>query len=185
MRVDDLTALGLAHACVALHAAIRRAGRWAGEVVYAPRVAAGAEVRPLHDAEAKAMFVVVTGRAQTAAEIARGRVAHEAPPACRGGGEALQPERLPSGEIVVQHTQITRGEMLAGQSLLILRLMAAAALAVPDRLSEVRMVAWGVALPTADALGGVKTLGVVRAHRRRVAGLAPLDVGSGPGDGSR
>jgi len=72
MRVDDLTADGLAHAHVALHAAIRRAGRWAGEVIFAPRVAPGAEVRPLHDAEAKAMFVVVTRRAQTTAKVARG-----------------------------------------------------------------------------------------------------------------
>ena len=72
MRVDDLPADGLAHANVALHAAIRRALRWAGEVVLARRVAPGAEVRPLHGTETKAMFVVVTGRAQAPAEIARG-----------------------------------------------------------------------------------------------------------------
>jgi hypothetical protein len=67
-------------------------------------------------------------------------------------------QRLPRVPIVVQREQITRGEMLADQSLLVLRLVAAAALAVPDRLREVRMAAWRVALPTADALGRVETL---------------------------
>jgi hypothetical protein len=70
MRVDDLPADGLAHANVTLHAAIRQAGRWDGEVPCAPRVAPGAEIRRLHGAQAEAMLIVVTRRAQTTAELA-------------------------------------------------------------------------------------------------------------------
>src|SRR5262249_61512234 len=92
MRVDDLPADGLADTHVALHAAIRLAGRGRGEVFFAPRVAPGAEVRPLHGAEIETMFVVVACRAQTTAEIARRRVAHEAPALRRRDGEALPAE---------------------------------------------------------------------------------------------
>src|ERR1700730_10213994 len=185
MRVDDLPVHGLAHTHVALQTAIRHAGCLDGEVPFPPRVAPGAEVRPLHGAEAKAMVVVVTRRAQTTADLARGGVTHEASPPRRGDSETFLAERHPSGPVVVQCAQLTRGEMRAGQGLLVLGLVAAAALAVLDGPGEVWMVAWRVALPTADALGRVETLGVVHAYRRRVAGLAPLDVRGGPGDRRR
>src|SRR5262245_1665804 len=132
MRVDDLAAHGLAHAHVALHAAIRRTGSGNGEMGFAPRVAPGTEVRLLHGAEADAMLVVVTRCAQTTAQLTRGRITHEAPPGRSGNDESLQPKRFARGPIIVQHAQITRGEMLADQSLLVLRLVAAAALAGPD-----------------------------------------------------
>src|SRR5262245_11148372 len=74
MRVDDLAAHGLARAHVAQHAAIRQARSGDGEVRFAPRVAPDAEVRSLHGAEADTMLVVVTRRAQTTAQLARGRV---------------------------------------------------------------------------------------------------------------
>ena len=80
MGVDDLAARGLAHAHVALHAAIRQAGRRDGEVLLSPRVASDAEVRPLHAAEAEAMLVVVTCCAQTTAGAARGLIPREPPP---------------------------------------------------------------------------------------------------------
>src|SRR5438876_189527 len=132
MRVDDLPAGGLADANVTLHAAIRQAGRRDEEVSFAPRVASGAKVRLLHRAEAEAMLVVVARRAQTTAELARGRVAHEAPALRRGDGEALPAKRLSRG--LVQRLLNASGEMLAGQCLLVLRLMAATALAVLDGL---------------------------------------------------
>src|SRR4029077_5802956 len=121
--------------------------------------------------------------AQTTAELARGRVTHEAPALTGGGGEALPTERPSRGPVVIERAPLATGEVLAAQRLLVLRLVAAAALAVPDGLREVRMVAGCVALPTADAFRGVKALGIVRRHRRRVTGLAPLDVRGGPGDG--
>src|SRR5262249_47218336 len=183
MRVDDLAAHCLAHAHVALQASIPQAGSRDGEVLFASRVAPSTEVRLLHGAETDAMLVVVTRRAQATPQLARGRVTHEAPPARGGNGEALLPKRFPRGPIIVQRTQITCGEMLADQRLLVLRLVAAAAFAVPDRLREVRMASWRVALPTADALGRVETLGIMRTHRRCVAVLASFDVHGGPGDG--
>src|SRR6266850_3458309 len=181
MRVDDLPAGGLAHPNVALHAAIRRAG--GGEVLLASRVTRGAEIGPLHGAEAEAVLVVVTRRAQTTAELARRRVTHEAPALAGGDGEALPAERPSGGPVVIESAPLATGEVLAGQRLLVLRLVAAAALAVPDGLGEVRMAAGRVALPAADALRGVKALGIVGRHRGRMTGLAPLDVRGGPGDG--
>src|SRR5262249_9183651 len=152
-------------------------------VHFFPRVASGAEVRPLHGAEAEAMFVVMTRRAQTTAKLARGRITHEAPRPRRPGGKALQAECPPRGPIVVSRSQIAPGEVLPGQSFLVLRLVAAAALAVPDGLREVRMAARRVALPTADPLDRVETLSVVRAYWDRMAVLALLDVRGGPGNG--
>jgi len=76
---------------VGLGAAIAEARRRHGEVVLAAGVTAGAEVGALHDGEVQAMLVVVAGRAEAAPERARRRIAHEAPPARHGHGEALAP----------------------------------------------------------------------------------------------
>ena len=84
MRVDHLAGHGLADPDVTLHATIHRPGRRVGIVRVTIRVAAGAEVRPLHDGDVETMLVVVAGRAEAATELARGRVADEAPPAGDG-----------------------------------------------------------------------------------------------------
>jgi len=46
-----------------------------------------------------------------------------------------------AASIIVQHAQLTAGKVFALERLLVLGLMAPPALAVPDRLREVRMAA--------------------------------------------
>src|SRR5215831_20665354 len=140
MDVDDLSLDGLAHAHVALHATVRQTGRGGGrEVLFAPCVAPGAEIRSIHGTEAEAVFIVVARRAQPAAELSRGRVAHEPASGSCGSGEAVRAQRLPRSGITVERSELPRGEVLAGQRLLVLRLVAASALAVLDRTQEVRV----------------------------------------------
>jgi len=184
MGVDDLASGRVANAHVALHAAVRQPGGWTRKVFFPSHMAPGAEVRSLHGAEAEAVLVVVARGAQSATELARGRVAHEPPSSpSRGRGEGVRAKRLPRGPIGVERSKLPRGEVLARQSLLILRLVAASALAVLDGLREVRVPIWRVALSASDALCRMETLRIPRAHRRRVAILALLDVQGGPGDG--
>jgi len=185
MRVDDLPAHGLAHANMAPYAAIRRAGRGDGKVSVTPRMAARAEVGSLHGAEAEAMVVVVARRTETTAELARGRVTHEPSRLRRGDNEARPPEFRPRCSIAVQRVLLPRSEMRAGQGFLVLGLVTASTRAVPDGLHEVWMVTGRVTLPTADSLGRVHALGVVRADPYRVAGLTLLDVRGGSGNRSR
>ena len=66
MRIDDLASHGHADPSVAGEASIRVGGRL-GEMLRAIAVAADAEVRLLDRPEIEAVFVVVTGRAQTTA----------------------------------------------------------------------------------------------------------------------
>src|SRR5262249_8725697 len=139
VRVHDLAGHRLSLAHVARHAAIAEARRGIGEVVTTVGVAAGAEFRTLHGGEAQAMLVVGAGQRAGGAPPggAGAGPPTEAPPARRGQGEARPPQRLARLAIVVERQRLPRGEVLAGQRLLVLRLVAAAALAVADRLREV------------------------------------------------
>src|SRR5262249_6852622 len=146
-------------------------------------VAPHAEVRALDEAEIETVLVVVTGRAQTTSQIPGRRVPDETSAHRRRGGESVVPERGARGPVVTQLALKSTGEMLAGQRLLVLSLMAAAALAVGNWLREIGMTLRRVTLPAVDALSRVTTLGVVSRNRPRVTGRAGFDVGGGPRDG--
>src|SRR5262245_53008462 len=187
MRVDDLTCHGRANPDVACGAPVLRVGPYVGEVLLAVSVAADAEVFPLHGGEAEAVVVVVARRAQATAQRPGNRITDEPSRhrdvrhagTLRIGrfGESLSAERRPQSPLAVQRALSSAGEVLAGQGLLVLGLVTAPALAVPDRLREVGMAPRRVALPTTNALGRVTTLGVVDGGRPRVAGHTVFSIG--------
>ena len=160
-------------------------GRHIGEMLLPIGVAPDAEVCPLDGAETEAVIVVVTRRAQTTAHVPGGRVTDETPGRRRGGGESILPERRPCRAVAVKGALESAGEVLAGQRLLVLGLVAGRARGVLDRLRELGMTSWRVALPTTNALHRVTTLRVVRDGRRGVTGRTVFDVGDGPREGLR
>jgi hypothetical protein len=176
MRVDDLARDGLANPNMAGDAAILRFGRRAGEMLLAICVTAEAEVCPLNGAEIEAVLVVVTRRAQTTAQRPRRRIANETSRRLGWGGESVVAKRRPCRAIVVQRALKSGGEVFAGQGLLVLGLMAAAALAIVHRLGEIGVAVGYVALPATDARRRVTTLEIARADRPRVTGDAVFDI---------
>ena len=177
MRVNDLAHYGLANPNVAGDAPVLRVGDRAGKVLLAMFVAADAEARPLDGGETEAVFVVVTRRTQTTAQIPGRGIADETSRLPGRGGESIVAKRHPCRAVAVQRALKSADEVLAGQRLLILGLVAPATLAVVNRMGEVGMAAGGVALSATDAHGRMTTFGVVGADRLRVALAAVFDVG--------
>jgi hypothetical protein len=134
VRVDDLACHGHANPNVACDASILRVGGPFGKMLLAFTVAAAAEACALDQAETEAMLVVVTRRAQTAAHFTRHGITDEKSRRPRRGGESVPAKRRPGGPIAVQRALKAAGEVLAGQRLLVLGLVAAPAFAVPNRL---------------------------------------------------
>jgi hypothetical protein len=143
-------------------------------------VAADAEVCPLHRAKTEAVVIVVTRRAQAAAELAGRRIADETSRRISRGGESVPAERRAFGALVVQRALKATGEVPAGERLLVRRLVAASARCVPDRMREVGMACERVALPAADSLQRMATLGVVLGDGPRVAADARFDIWGRP-----
>jgi hypothetical protein len=182
MCVDDLAARRRAHVHVTAEASVLGIGNAGGKMLLPVSVAPHAKLGALDRAETEAMLVVVTRRAETTTEISGRGIADEASSRRRRNRESVLAERRPRGPVVAQRALKSAGEMSAGEGLLVLGLMAAPALTVRNGLRKVRMSRGRVALPAANALGGVPTLGVVGGDRPRVARRAGLDVGRGPGD---
>jgi hypothetical protein len=180
MGIDDLAGHGLTHPQMAWRAAIRRGV--SRVMTLPPRVAVETEVFPSHGAKAETMLVVVTGRAQAASQLARGRVTHELSSCSGGHAESLLAQGDAGGSVAVQDAPNAGNEVLTHQGLLELWLMTAPALGVRYGLREVGMVSRHVTLSTADAPGRMQALGVLRAHSTRVAGGATLHVPGGSRD---
>ena len=102
MRVDDLACYGLAHPNVACDASILRVGGSVGKMLLALYVAADAEACALDQAEIEAVLVVVTCRAQTAAQVTGPGITHEDARRRRRGGESVPAKSRPGGRIAVQ-----------------------------------------------------------------------------------
>jgi len=176
MRVDDLAGHAFAGPHMTRHTAIRRPGGGDGEMLRPTAVAANAEVCLPHGAEAEAMLIEMARRAQAATQRARGGVTGELSSAGRGYAKAFPAERGPSRAVAVQHALNAGGEVLALQSLLELRLVAAAARRIPDGPREVGMVSCGVTLPAAEPHGRMNAGCIRLSHALRVARGAPLHV---------
>src|SRR4029453_16134351 len=131
----------------------------------------------LDQAEAESVICVVTPPAQTAAHLTGHGITDENSRRRRRGGESVPAKRRSGGPIAVQRALKAAGEVLAGQRLLVLGLVAASAFAVPNRLREVGMRLRRVALPATNSLSRVAAFGVVRDSRPRVAGRAVFDIG--------
>ena len=186
MRVDDLARDGRADLNVAGDASILGVGGWtSGKVLFPISVTAEAEARLPHRDETEAMIVVVTGRAQTTAELHGRSIPDEPACALDRYRESVSAERGSSGLVTVERALESGSEVLAEKCLLVLGLVAAAALAVGDRLGEVGMAPSRVALPAPDAFGRVTTLGIVGGDRPGVAGRTVFDIRGRPGDRSR
>src|SRR5215470_18357437 len=152
-------------------------------MLLARSVAAGAEVRPLDRAETESVLVVVARRAETAAHLTGRRITDESSRGRRRGSESVRAKRCLRGSVAVERALKAAGEVLAGQRLLVLGLVTAAALAVGNRAREVGMTVSRVTLPAANALGRVAAFGVVRDRRAGVTLGARLDVGDRSRDG--
>jgi len=180
MGVDDLAGQRFPDPNVAREASILPVGSRVDEMLVETPVAADAEVSLLHWAETEAMVVVVARCAQATAHVPGRRITDKTSGLGGRGGESVLAQRRPRGPVAVQGALESAREVLAGQRLLELGLVAAPTLAVAHRFREVGMATWRVALPTTDAPGRVATLGVVCGGGRRVAGHTVFDVGDGP-----
>src|SRR5262249_13790719 len=176
MRVDDLSVLRRPRAHVAARATVDIGRALTVEVLLVPYMTGVAELRTLDGFEVEAMLVVVTREAQTPAQRARGRVADEALASRGGHDESLVAEGDPRRLIAVEGMWLPARTRGALERLLVGGLMAAPARAVLHRLREVRMASRRVALPAANAHGGVTTLRIRLAHRRFMAILAIRNV---------
>src|SRR5262245_6082517 len=126
MRVDDLACHGRADPNVARNASILGVGGWTGGKVLLPiSVTADAEAWLPHGDETEAMIVVVTGGAQTTAELLGRRIPDETARVLDRGRESVPAERCSSGRIVVERALESGGEVPAEQRLLVLGLVAA------------------------------------------------------------